>query len=72
MTVPRRAAAALAVLAAGSALLLTGCSQDKADRPAAEQSAGPADSGEQAQMRQKLDDADKAADDADTDATQNN
>ncbi|MER5732070.1 hypothetical protein ABT084_27700 [Streptomyces sp. NPDC002138] len=69
MTVRRRAAAALAVAAVGTALLLTGCAPDTSARPASEQSA---DKAKQAEMQQKLDDADKAAADADSDAAQNN
>ncbi|MFI5979875.1 hypothetical protein ACIBEA_03245 [Streptomyces sp. NPDC051555] len=68
MSVAHRAAAALAVLATGAALLVTGCSPGTGARPAAERSAGAGDDAQRAQMQQKLDDADKAAADADADA----
>ncbi|MFD7026919.1 hypothetical protein ACFWAR_02645 [Streptomyces sp. NPDC059917] len=60
MSVARRAAVALAVLATGAALLVTGCSP-------ADRSAGAGDDAQRARMQQQLDDADRAADDADAD-----
>ncbi|MFJ8017785.1 hypothetical protein [Streptomyces sp. NPDC096339] len=58
-----RTATGLAVLAATAALLLTGCGKDEAAAP---------DSATQTQdMQQKLDNADQAAAQADSDATQN-
>ncbi|MFI8497785.1 hypothetical protein ACIGFK_04665 [Streptomyces sp. NPDC085524] len=61
-----RAATGLAVLVATAALLLTGCGKNEAAAP---------DSATQTQtqdMQQKLDNADQAAAQADSDATQNN
>ncbi|MFI8260146.1 MULTISPECIES: hypothetical protein [unclassified Streptomyces] len=67
VAVPRRAAAALAALAAATALLLTGCTPGAAAKPA-----GTADDATVKDMQQKLDDAESAAAQADTDAAQNN
>ncbi|MFB6613672.1 hypothetical protein ACFCV9_05560 [Streptomyces sp. NPDC056367] len=63
-----RAATGLAVLVATAALLLTGCGKNEAAAP---------DSATQTQtqtqdMQQKLDNADQAAAQADSDAAQNN
>ncbi|GLX37846.1 hypothetical protein Sros01_39190 [Streptomyces roseochromogenus] len=66
----RRGAVALTALAAGAVLLLTGCGGGTAAHPKAEQSAGA--DGQAADMQAKLDAADSAAAQADTDATQNN
>ncbi|MGW7101818.1 hypothetical protein [Streptomyces sp. NPDC054838] len=65
-----RAAAGLAALAAAAVLLLTGCgpgaeAQPKAPRPVS-------DDARAKEMQDTLDAADSAADQADTDATQNN
>ncbi|MER7466909.1 hypothetical protein [Streptomyces sp. NPDC097981] len=71
MTVPRRAAAGLAALVAATALLLTGCTPGASAQPTGKQSV----SGDDAQakdMQQKLDDAESAAAQADSDAGQNN
>ncbi|MEU3409141.1 hypothetical protein ABZ766_35065 [Streptomyces sp. NPDC006670] len=70
MTSPRRGAVALAALAAGAVLLLTGCGGGADARPKAEQSAGA--DGQAADMQAKLDAAESAAAQADTDASQNN
>ncbi|MGW4688895.1 hypothetical protein ACWEPM_28925 [Streptomyces sp. NPDC004244] len=67
MTARVRGAAALAALAAGAALLLTGCGGGAESAPAG-QSVSGADSGQVAEMRQKLDAAEQAASDADKDA----
>ncbi|MER6776080.1 MULTISPECIES: hypothetical protein [unclassified Streptomyces] len=64
---PRRAAAALATLAAATALLLTGCMPG-----ASAERNGTADGATVKDMQQKLDDAESAAAQADADATQNN
>ncbi|MFH7600564.1 hypothetical protein WDV06_36530 [Streptomyces racemochromogenes] len=66
----RRGAAALTALAAAGALLLTGCGGGAQSHPKAEQSAGG--DGQAADMQAKLDAADGAAAQADTDAAQNN
>lgn len=65
-----RGTAALVALAAGAVLLLTGCGGGKESHPKAEQSAGAG--GTAADMQAKLDAADGAAAQADSDATQNN
>ncbi|MEW1639881.1 hypothetical protein AB0469_38205 [Streptomyces sp. NPDC093801] len=65
-----RGAAALAALAAGAVLLLTGCGGGAAAHPKAEQSAGA--DGQAADMQAKLDAAESAAAQADADASQNN
>ncbi|MEV6206381.1 hypothetical protein [Kitasatospora sp. NPDC051914] len=67
--VSRRAGAAVAALAAAAALLLTGCGPHGDGAGKAVQS--QQDDGTQ-QMQQKLDAAESAAAQADTDATQNN
>ncbi|MEV0990373.1 hypothetical protein [Streptomyces sp. NPDC049949] len=67
VAVPRRAAAALATLAAATALLLTGCTPGASAKPN-----GTADGATVKDMQQKLDDAESAAAQADADATQNN
>ncbi|MDJ0385166.1 hypothetical protein [Streptomyces sp. G-G2] len=72
MILPRRAGAALAVLAAGTALLLTGCSPGAHAQPAARQPSSAADRAQLDDMRQKMDAAESAAAEADADATQNN
>ncbi|GGV43083.1 hypothetical protein GCM10010495_70850 [Kitasatospora herbaricolor] len=65
----RRATVAAAVLAAAAALLLTGCGPG-ANPPG--KAAATADDGQVQQMRQKVDAAESAAAQADSDATQNN
>ncbi|GAA0289384.1 hypothetical protein GCM10010302_29680 [Streptomyces polychromogenes] len=70
MSSGRRGAAALVALAAGAVLLLTGCGGGKEAHPKAEQSAGV--DGGAAGMQAKLDAADGAAAQAETDASQNN
>ncbi|MFI5672063.1 hypothetical protein [Streptomyces sp. NPDC051704] len=67
VAVPRRAAVALATLAAATALLLTGCTPGATAKPT-----GTADDATVKDMQQKLDDAESAAAQADADATQNN
>ncbi|MEU8841043.1 hypothetical protein AB0D97_18225 [Streptomyces roseus] len=67
VTGPRRAAAALATLAAVTALLITGCTPGATAKPT-----GTADDATVKDMQQKLDDAESAAAQADSDATQNN
>ncbi|MEU2389549.1 hypothetical protein [Streptomyces sp. NPDC007369] len=63
MTARIRGAAALAALAAGAALLLTGCGGGTESAPAGQ-------SGQVAEMQQKLDAAEQAASTADRDATE--
>ncbi len=70
MSLTRRRATAFAALAAGAALLLTGCGGGSDAQPKAEQSAGA--DGQAQDMQAKLDAADSAASQADTDASQNN
>ncbi|MFD5422550.1 hypothetical protein ACFWJT_31605 [Streptomyces sp. NPDC127069] len=65
-----RRGAALAALAAGAVLLLTGCGGGGNAHPKAEQSAGA--DGQAADMQAKLDAAENAASQADADASQNN
>ncbi|MEV0411400.1 hypothetical protein AB0I68_11500 [Streptomyces sp. NPDC050448] len=72
MTVPRRAAAGLATLVAAAALLLTGCTPGAKAQPQGTQSVSGADDAQAKDMQQKLDDAESAAAQADSDATQNN
>ncbi|MFJ3201386.1 hypothetical protein [Streptomyces sp. NPDC086989] len=72
MTVPRRAALGLAVLLTGAALALTGCMPGASASPKATQSVGGADDATVQDMQKKLDDAESAAAEADSDATQNN
>ncbi|WP_327281758.1 MULTISPECIES: hypothetical protein [unclassified Streptomyces] len=72
MTVARRAAAGLVVLAAGAALLITGCSPGASAKPSGTQSVSGADDATVKDMQKKLDDAESAAAEADSDATQNN
>ncbi|KMO97679.1 hypothetical protein ACS04_11680 [Streptomyces roseus] len=67
VTGPRRAGAALATLAAVTALLITGCAPGATAKPA-----GTADGATVKDMQQKVDDAESAAAQADSDATQNN
>ncbi|MCX4546246.1 hypothetical protein [Streptomyces sp. NBC_01565] len=71
MSPTRHAGTALAALAAGAALLLTGCGGGADAHPKAEQSAG-ADGKSAEDMLAKLDAADSAASQADADASQNN
>ncbi|MEV6580056.1 hypothetical protein AB0M92_18045 [Streptomyces sp. NPDC051582] len=66
-TGPRRAAAALATLAAVTALLITGCAPGATAKPSS-----TADDATVKDMQQKLDDAESAAAQADSDAAQNN
>ncbi|WP_030159016.1 hypothetical protein [Streptomyces sp. NRRL S-244] len=68
----RRAAAALATLAAATALVLTGCSPGASAKPGGAQSVSGADEATVKDMQQKLDDAESAAAQADSDAAQNN
>ncbi|MFI6143900.1 hypothetical protein [Streptomyces sp. NPDC051109] len=72
VTAPRRAAAALVTLAAATALLLTGCSPGATAKPGGTQSVSGADESTVKDMQQELDDAESAAAQADSDATQNN
>ncbi|MFE2474565.1 hypothetical protein [Streptomyces sp. NPDC059389] len=67
VALPRRAAATVAALAAATALLLTGCTPGASAKPT-----GTADDATVKDMQQKLDDAESAAAQADTDAAQNN
>ncbi|MFB7253916.1 hypothetical protein [Streptomyces nojiriensis] len=66
---------ALAVLASAAALVLTGCGSNAnpAPDPAAQtQPAGGADDAQTKEMQRMLDGANEAADQADSDSTQNN
>ncbi|MFE2168333.1 hypothetical protein ACFXB3_25240 [Streptomyces sp. NPDC059447] len=66
---------ALAVLASAAALLLTGCGSNAdpaPDRAAQTQTADGADEAQTKEMQRMLDGANEAADQADSDATQNN
>ncbi|MEU6890224.1 hypothetical protein ABZ934_00210 [Streptomyces sp. NPDC046557] len=65
-----RAAAGLAALAAGAALLLTGCGPGASAQPKEPRSVS--DDAKVKEMRDNLDAADAAASEADADATQNN
>ncbi|GHB55802.1 hypothetical protein GCM10010347_27230 [Streptomyces cirratus] len=65
-----RAAAGFAALAAGAVLLLTGCGPGASAQPKAPRSVS--DDAKVKEMQDKLDAADDAAAQADTDATQNN
>jgi len=67
-----RAAAAVAALAAATALLLTGCGPTAATPDRASQSAPGGDDAQLKDMQQKVDAADNAAAEADSDSTQNN
>ncbi|MCX4631768.1 MULTISPECIES: hypothetical protein [unclassified Streptomyces] len=71
MTVPRRAAAGLATLITAAALLLTGCMPGAKAQPQDTQSVS-SDDARAKEMQQKLDDAESAAAQADSDAAQNN
>ncbi|MFD7626646.1 hypothetical protein ACFV7Q_11535 [Streptomyces sp. NPDC059851] len=64
MTARIRGAAALAALAAGAALLLTGCGGGEESAPAGQS--------EVADLQQKLDAAEQAASEADRDASEGN
>ncbi|MFF4099504.1 hypothetical protein [Streptomyces sp. NPDC001903] len=70
--VPRRAAAALATLATATVLLLTGCTPGASAEPGGARSVSGSDEATVKDMQQKLDDAESAAAQADSDATQNN
>ncbi|MFD9724873.1 hypothetical protein [Streptomyces sp. NPDC059072] len=66
---------ALAALASTAALLLTGCGSNAdpaPDRAARTQTEGGADDAQAKEMQRMLDGANEAADQADSDATQNN
>ncbi|WP_145794964.1 hypothetical protein [Kitasatospora atroaurantiaca] len=67
-----RATAAVAALAAAAALLLTGCGPTAATPDRAAQSAPGGGDSQLKDMQQKVDAADSAAAEADSDATQNN
>ncbi|WP_158709978.1 hypothetical protein [Streptomyces katrae] len=71
MSVPRRAAAGLATLLTAAALLLTGCLPGAKAQPQGTRSVS-SDDAQAKDMQQKLDDAESAAAQADSDATQNN
>ncbi|MFB7981051.1 hypothetical protein ACFY0N_11965 [Streptomyces vinaceus] len=69
----RRAACALAALAAATALLLTGCTPGASAGPAGGTRSGSgSDEATVKDMQQKLDDAESAAAQADSNATQDN
>lgn len=74
MTLPRRAAAGLAVLATAAALLVTGCVPGAGSGSGAGKKASVSGSDDATvkDMQQKMDDAESAAAEADSDATQNN
>ncbi|MDH6575333.1 hypothetical protein [Kitasatospora sp. MAP5-34] len=74
MTVTRRIATGFAALA-GAALLLTGCghgSTATAGPPSSSSSSGSTDDAKLKDMQQKVDSAESAAAQADSDATRNN
>ncbi|MFE6844105.1 hypothetical protein [Streptomyces sp. NPDC057686] len=71
MTVHRRAAAGLATLITAAALLLTGCMSGTKAQPQDDRSVS-SDDARVKDMQQKLDDAESAAAQADSDAAQNN